>query len=515
MVITGGNVKGTVIGHAVYDVNKQYIRGVRQNTVKYEPGDAYVRFSIADTEEIMIEQSLTATTPYEPYKGEKKVISSDVLPKIAIPEPTEELINISLPDKIYAVVGDTLQLFYRGIIQSVNPYNYNIVVSCSKGNQYPRYWEYTPKLLDVGTTKLAITIKDDNRNIINTKECQLVTVNVVSSPSRELKVLCFGDSLTAGGAWPAEVDRRLTGTGGEPEGKALTNIKFVGSKQKGTTGYFGVGGWTWASYTTEGKLAYRFQVSGVTSLSVGATYTNNGNTFTISEVNVTDGSGNILCSVDSLTPAPLSSGTLTKTSGNGDSTINYTSVAEDNRNPLWDNEANKMTFIPYANEVADGQIDVVYTLLSWNGQTAGRTDFSSVIEQVKVFADTLHAEFPNAKLKIMGIQVPSINGGMGSSYGATGTGYADGYGMVVTALNQNKAYQDFANSEGYSDFVEFVNVSSQFDSEYNMPYKENPVNARNSDATEKIGTNGVHPLDNGYYQIGDVVYRNFIANFCQ
>ena len=157
---------------------------------------------------------------------------------------------------------------------------------------------------------------------------------------------------------------------------------------------------------------------------------------------------------------------------------------------------------------------VVYTLLSWNGQSSWRTDFTSVIDQVKIFADTLHSEFPNAKLKIMGIQVPSINGGMGANYGATGTGYSDSYGMVVTALNMNTAYQNFANLPAYSEFVEFVNVSSQFDSEYNMPFAEITVNTR-STITERRGTNGVHPTTEGYYQIADVVYRNFVANFCQ
>ena len=439
----------------------------------------------------------------------------DIESRIGMPEPEENSIKISLPDRIYAVVGDTLQVFYRGIIQVVNPYNYNILVSCSKGNQYPRYFEYTPTLSDVGTVTFTITVKDNNRNVIATKQCQLVTVDVVKSPASTLKVLCFGDSLTAGGAWPHEADRRLTMSGGTPAGKELANIDFCGSLDASGTGYFGVGGWQWSSYTTEGRPAYRFQVTGVTSLTVGAVYTNNGNTFTVKEVNVTEGNGNILCAVSNLTPAPEASGILTKSSGTGDETITYSSVAQDSQNPLWDHENGEMTFIPYANKVSNGQIDVVYTLLSWNGQTAGRTDFSTVIAQMKVFANTLHSEFPNAKLKIMGIQVPSIRGGMGMNYGATGTSYADEYGMVVTALNQNDAYQEFANSNGYSDFVEFVNVSSQFDTDYNMPHTEKAVNVRNSGTKEWMDTNGVHPATNGYYQIADVVYRNFIANFCQ
>ena len=439
---------------------------------------------------------------------------SNIASRIDIPSPESETVDISLPDKIYAIVGDTLQLFFRGIIKAIDPYKYNIVVSCSKGKQYPRYFEYTPAAQDVGQTNFAITVKDNNRKIISTKQCLLITKNTVASPSDTINVACFGDSLTAGGTWCKEAHRRLVESDGSPVGKGLTNIQFVGSKKIGTTGYFGVGGWTWDSYTTQGKPAYRFQVSGVSSLAVGAVYTNNGNTFTIMEVNVTAGSGNILCSVSSLTPAPTNSGTLTKSSGTGDSTIAFSSYSQDTQNPLWDYGANKMTFIPYANAVADGNIDVVYALLSWNGQTPGKENFSDVITKIKIFADTLHSEFPNAKLKIMGIQVPSVNGGMGANYGAIGTSYADGYGMVVTALNQNKAYQDFANSEGYKDFVEFVNISAEFDTEYNMPYSEVNVNTR-STVKEKRGTNGVHPSTEGYYQIADTVFRNFIANFCQ
>ena len=511
LAMTGGYIAGVYIGHAVYDKNKQFIRGVRTNTIEYQDGDAYVRFSIQDTDELQVERGLTQTS-YVAYEG-KEVISPDVLPTIES-ESQIEKVELNLPDKIYAIVGDTLQIFYRGIIKAVDPYKYNILVTCNKGNQYPRYWQYTPMVSDVGTTTFKITIRDNTLNKLAESECELVTKTIVKSPSSNINVAIFGDSLTAPGTWCAEAYRRLVKSGGAPEGKQLQNISFVGSMTKDDAGYFGVGGWVWNNYTTGWSKAYRFVVSEVTSLSIGAVYSNNGNNFTIKEINTTQGSGNILCSVDSLTPAPESSGILTKVSGNGDSTIPFSSVSVDSQNPLWDSTNNKMSFIPYANEVAGGKIDVVYTLLSWNAQTPNRTDFTTVINQVKIFADTLHSEFPNAKLKIMGLQIPSIRGGMGASYGATGTSYADGYGMVITALNQNQAYQDFANSDTYKNFVEFVNISSQFDTEYNMQHKEENVNTRNS-VKEWLDTNGVHPDTSGYYQIADAVYRNFIANFCQ
>ena len=41
------------------------------------------------------------------------------------------------------VVGDTFQLYYRGVIEAPNPYCYSIVATCEKGSNYPRYFEYT------------------------------------------------------------------------------------------------------------------------------------------------------------------------------------------------------------------------------------------------------------------------------------------------------------------------------------------------------------------------------------
>lgn len=432
-------------------------------------------------------------------------VSDDVVKYIAdnmAPAP----LAISLPDKIWAVVGDTLQLFYRGIIRAVDPYRYNIVVKCAKGNQYPRFFEYTPTVADVGETSLTIIVKDDNGNILAEKSTTLVT-SAVPTSSNTIHVACIGDSLTAPGTWCGEAYRRLAESGGTPEGHNLRNIKFIGSMGSGEVGFFGVGGWSWSSYTTAGEPAYRFAVSDVGSLEMNAVYSNNSGRYTIKEVNVTGTEGNILCSVDNISVIPTTSGVLTKVSGNGDAEITFTSVTADAQNPLWDATNKKMSFIPYANEV--GTPDVVCVLLGWNSITPWQTDFSSMLAHVKTFADTLHREYPKAKLKIMGLQVPCVLGGIGKNYGATGQGYADGYGLVASVFALNEAYQGFANQEGYNEWVEFVNISAEFDSEWNMQLSELPVNTRNNNV-EWRGRNGLHPGTAGYLQIADAMYRNII-----
>lgn len=437
------------------------------------------------------------------------VLKEEALPA---PEPvvTPTQVEVILPDKFQAIVGDKLQLFTRGMIKAVNPYNYDVKITCPLGQQYPRYYELTPVAGNVGNHDLLIEVKDSLGNVIHSKNCTLEIKSAGVSPVSQTTVLAIGDSLTAGGDWVIEAARRLTQSGGSPAGNSLSNIQFKGRKTNGVIGWEGTGGWSWDSYTAVGATAYRFAVSGVTTPpQLGSVYTNNGQSFIIDEINITAGSGNIRGAFSG--GAPSASGVLTKSSGGGDATITFSASAAESGNPF--HNGTDVSFTNYVNAYLGGDLDVVAFLMSWNGLTPHMTDFSGIKGSIRYIIDRLHAEYPSAKVKLMGIQIPSINGGMGANYGAIGS-YADDYGMIVTALNQNKAYQELANEAAYSSWVEFVNVSAQFDSENNMPEQDVYVNTR-STKTEKRGTNGVHPTIEGYYQIADAFYRNFVARFCQ
>ena len=64
----------------------------------------------------------------------------------------------------------------------------------------------------------------------------------------------------------------------------------------------------------------------------------------------------------------------------------------------------------------------------------------------------------------------------------------------------------------YKDFVKYVDVAGQFDTDYNMPASSKPVNNR-SEVTEMIGTDGVHPTETGFYQIADAAFRSLCEVF--
>lgn len=496
-------VGGTEIGAAVYNEGGVFIRSAT-NPYIFQDGDAFVRYSFhsEDLPTAQVEEG-TAESAYEPYSA-KEVIDPQFLPSSS-KSGGDKSLELFLPDKLYAVVGDTLQVFYKGIVKAVNPLNYDITIRCSKGRRYRRYWEYTPQDSDIGTTVFNVIVRDDNGETIGTTSCELITVAAPSSPASAMNVICIGSSTTANGIWPAEAYRRLVGSGGSPSGKGLSNIAFRGMMQKDGAGYIGKSGWGWVDYCTQGRPAFRFTIGYEPNVSLGNVYTNNGYSYTVIEIS---DDGTILCSTSSTSNTPSASGVLTKTSGSGDATVAFTASAQDSQNPFWDYDNNKLTFIPYANNYCDGRIDVVYVSLGLNGSHPFMTDFSQFEEYIHDFADTLHAEFPSAKMVLMSYCFPSMELMM-PGYGSSATG--DVFGDLTTVFNLQKCYQAIANDPEYSSFVSFLALAPETDSDYNFPITMKDVNTRNSDYQEPYANNTIHVGTPGYLQFGDAVYRHISA----
>lgn len=425
-------------------------------------------------------------------------------------------LRIILPDRFQAVVGDTLQLFYRGIIEHPFPYFFNIELRCDIGKNTSRYFEVKPTDEQIGEHALTVNIRDNFDNILATSSTVLEVVKTGTAPDRQKNILCIGDSLTSSGIWCKEADRRLTASDGDPLGNGLENIKFIGTKQNDGTGYEGYGGWTWASYLSKPS-------SDNLDMWVYATHDKDSSD---QHSLWNDSAGNIwsMETIESnrikftrynqhTEKMPIGNGTLTHNSNaTHTNAINFTSTIADAGNPFWDNVSESVSFKAYCARNGFDKIDYMYTLLTWNDNDAYRETpekNSTHINNAKTLIRKLHEDYPDAKVKIMGIQMPSLNGGTGKNYGAN-SGYSNVYGLCRTVMGLNIAYQELANESEFSEYVEFINVSAQFDSENNMPQLEKTVNTR-SKRIEMVGSNGVHPAREGYLQIADAAYRNMIA----
>lgn len=410
-------------------------------------------------------------------------------------------VKLSLPDKYELVVGDTFELFYKGILLCNNPYNYNFKITCNKGACYSKRYIFTPNSSDIGTHRLEIEVYDDNENLLDSKVVRLIVKNKPSSPSSVQNILCVGDSLSNNGAWPSEVCRRLTGTAGSPIADGLSNINFIGTC-KGFHGgkYEGYGGWTYANYNTNNIADQQYWIN---------TTANKNNSY---QKSVWKDSNNIQWVLETLEETRIkvyrnnygtqmlpSSGALTWVSGgdgSDNSAISYTSYIAESGNPFWDNDTNRVDFSRYASKLGVSSIDHCYVLLGWNQTYDTETAFK---DGVRIFINNLLASFPTCKITLLGLQVPSLDG-FGTNYGCSWNYY---YKLKVV-FNMNKwnyeLAQEFAN-------VDFINIAGQFDSENNILTSTRRVNVRNS-KTEVYGSNGIHPAYEGYMQIADAVYRN-------
>lgn len=430
--------------------------------------------------------------------------------------------RISLPNVFHAVVGDTLQLFYRGLVEHPYPYLYNIEVKCNIGKNTVRYFEVTPEASHVGDHILRVNVRDHLDNILATATTVLRVHAVGASPEIRKNILCVGDSLTSSGIWCKEALRRLTETDGTPAGLGLSNIRFIGTKKNGLCGYEGYGGWTWGSY-----------LSAPTATKLGMwVYCSHDKDSTDQHSLWEDASGNIWSMEtiettrikftryqDHTAPMPIGTGTLhhyQNATHTADIAYNETVYAEGN--PFWDSDEGQVNFRTYCERNGFDRVDYMVTLLSWNAMAASHysgseTMIANHVNNAKTLLRILHGQYPNAKVKMMGIQLPSVTGGTGHSYGANSQ-YSNWYGLVRSVMNMNRAYQEMANDDEFKDYVEFINISGQFDSEYNMPRQSKAVNTRSS-AMEQVGTNGVHPATEGYYQIGDAIYRALVPELTE
>lgn len=153
-------------------------------------------------------------------------------------ERIDNAIEVILPSDIYLMQGKTSQLFFKGFIKAVNPYDYDIKVMCNVGKTLPRYYEIDSNV-PVGDYPLTIQVRDNNLKTLGVASTVVHIIEKVAVETSK-NILCIGASATATGCWAAEL-KRLLNNG---------NLTFVGRKQ-GTdedVNLEATGGWSWSNF---------------------------------------------------------------------------------------------------------------------------------------------------------------------------------------------------------------------------------------------------------------------------
>ena len=507
--------------YALYDSSKVFIEGKNgsyDGLIHTPLNAAFARISVI-TEDM-------GTSQFEKGSLETSYVKGGYVHKpYIITLPVTEIV---MPPKYVAVVGSPIQIFYHGLIKTINPYKYNLRVNCARGKDFRRYWEFTPELSDIGTYTLTLYLCDDANNTISLASTQIEVVEFVQSPAVKKNILTIGDSLNNDeGDWGDSFAKQVVdGTNILPGLSSISNIDFVGEIGVAPKQYTGKGGWNWASYNIAPDPA-------TADIWVYAAHDKDASD---QESLWSDASSNIwqLETIESTrlmfkryghtAAMPASPNVLTHNmNAVHTATINYTSIQVAEQNPFWNASTSEVDFVnwfsnkyPTKHSTGEG-IDACFVMLGWNGGVFGKltpAGWDDYVLTAKTFIDNLHADYPSCKVYVMGLQYPSLNGGLGNNYGARANSYAELWSSIQSVQSLNKAYEALCNDAIYSSFCKFINISGQFDSEFNMPYSTTPVNLRSS-ITERLGNNGVHPSEEGYMQISDALIRMLVKEFCQ
>lgn len=497
IVIRGGNIvtSAGIMMIAFYESadDDTFISGISP------AGEDIVAYVPENAEYCVIGSNSTGSGTYNPLEGEILFISD----KSGGASASEAKASLELPSQYDLVINDTFELFYKGIINSAVDKDFYVEPSCAVGSPYERL--FSARVTTAGTYPITLKLRDGKNVIQDEKTINLVVHSVPSSPGSNKNILCVGDSLTVHGEWVKELKRRLTGTGGTPSGNGLSNITFIGTCEADGTNYEGYGGWTFVSYNTANESS-SFKLITAThdktehddQHSIYAD--SNGAAWELETIS--EGQIKIILESGSASSFP-SSGTLTWLSGGEHhSNIVYTASQNAPGNPFWDSTQNKVDFSAYASRISASGIDYLCVLLGWNSTTVADNTYKT---QVQTFIDNVQDSYPNAKILLIGLEAPSQDG-LAKNYGANAT-TRPVLGSYIKSLqyvfNRDKLYDEVAadNTNVYH-----INLSGQFDTEYNMQTGTRRVNARNA-TTENYQVNGVHPADSGYLQIADAVYR--------
>lgn len=334
--------------------------------------------------------------------------------------------SLSIGSELYAVVGDTLRIYFQSILINSNS-NYILGLQCEKGSNYTNYWQYIPQTQDVGECPMYLSVYNIDGSKIAEKTVKLTT-KVAINPSKRTNLLCIGNSLMEGGQTPIELSRRLKGTSGRyqiPQSLSLPNYYLTGRlhNQDKTVGWEGTGGWTWYKY------------------------------------------------------------------------IQTLHIKE------------------YVSQYCDGNIDFIYLQLGIN-ELLSLSPFeeqTSILNNAKELISNIHNAYPQCKVLLGSVLLPSQNGGLGANYPAnevSGIYGERGFNLKVHKLNQ--AYDSLAHSEEFSSYTYFIDNNAQFDCLHAYPTQEIPA-GNYVEGIETIGTNGVHPTDVGYAQIAAGIFRAIVC----
>lgn len=469
-------------------------------------GAAYVRVTTyhADIDTFQLEIGATATA-YEAYQYTLSDSSGIPISASSTSSTTAAPVLV-MPPTIYGVQGRECSLYIDNLhLGDSTLFNHDVTNTAVNGAQQRERWTWTPTgVQSTGTLTVSAYDKTQGTVLASATTNQRAAASTAGSGTTKT-INVIGDSLINAAV--------ITQTVIDIAATDVMGVSFIGTRGTAPNKHEGRGGWKISDYATVGRTFYAFTVSGVvTSPAINSTvYTNNSSTFTVQEVDITAGSGTIICERSAGTNAPSASGTLTKSSGTGDATIAFSASSTVSGNPFWIGGA--LDYPQYLTNNSLATPDWVLIHLGINDVFNYVSDATVIAAATAAFANldllitSIKAAGAGVKVGLMIPTPPASQDGFAASYGTGQPAWRDKRNIMLWAQELITKYTGQEASRIY-----LVPSNTALDVENGYPLAASaPVNSRSSVMVQRQN-NGVHPDTSGYQQIGDCLWAFLKCN---
>lgn len=446
---------------------------------------------------------------------------------------TAPKIEVKLADVYDTVVGDTFQLFFDGVIRSIDRSQFKIAVKCSVGHTYKDYWEFTPTVgapnnNSIKQYPLTLEVYDMAGNLYSSDS---TTIRVNNVPSYEdpttIELITLGGSLTEDGKWLAEGIRRLdsdevSGYGNGPASSNIHNltIKTIGSK----TSTFNTKEVSYEAQFNYGAEDYISNLDNFNHITVKATKDDGHNLENrlLDKFNDVFGQSWVLTKILSSTEVLFTyEGVLPKKEMNLEiltfsHAITTRLITFDKvelytmENPLWNSEKNEVDFTAYITKYNVVKPDIITLFLGWNNYNIVNGDdiVDQKVEAIKSLLTKIREAFPISWICVMGLTLPSIKDA--HQYPSNIQDNRKGIDFV---FEFNEKLEKMINTtEGFKDFISFIDTKAEVDPRTSFVLKDKPLNTRTS-TIEQIDEDYIQLSDTGKMQVADAFYRSIVTLF--
>lgn len=434
-------------------------------------------------------------------------LNADVeLPRVDESEKNDRSVTLYVPPACYAVDGLQSNIYFDNlIIPKYELFEWN--VNGGVGIQQEERFTYTPAANSTKFDHAMEVMAIDAFHGFEVAKSSFTLRQAASDGGTGVTRNCIfiGDSTTAGGKYTQRIVNLSDSD--------VMTVNLQGTRGSGNNQHEGRGGWRVAQYNGAGSPFYRFEVAGITTPpNINSTeYEHNGSRFKVQEYQLDGGAGFFNCEWVSGANEPLASGVLTKVFGSGDDSVAFSSWSKTTANPFWNpsTQAFDFSFYMSINAFTMKTNDWVFFHLGINdifGQSSDYGVESIANQAVKHYNDMLASIWayqPGIRIGMM-ITIPPAY-----YQSAFGNNYKNGqtrarYKRNIQLWNRIMM-NEFGGREDEANAIYLVPVNLNVSPIHGFPRGES---AAHSHTTEKVErwTNGVHPSDEGYNQMGDAIW---------